>query len=163
MIVIVIIGVIYTLAISKLQSVAQQKVAPNFSNLKEYLHSFIKEDARTAKLLCLDDCSECSIYVDGVEERSIESFLDASVEVYRYDLLQGAQSLEPVPFFNADGVQKRVCFSFEVDKNLISDQVMIVYKKRAYDYTSYFSPAEVYDSLSDLVDAKEAKRQEVSR
>ncbi len=163
MIVIVIIGVIYTLAISKLQSVAQQKVAPSFSNLKEYLHSFIKEDAQSAKLLCLDDCSECSVYVDGIKGKSFESFFDSSVEVYHYDFLHGVVSVEPIPFFTEDNVQKRVCFSFEVDKNLISDQVMIVYKKRAYDYTSYFKPTEVYDSLSALVNAKEAETQEVSR
>jgi len=163
MIVIVIIGVIYTLAVSKLQSVSTQKEAPSFANLKEYLHSYIKDDVQSARLLCLDDCSECSIYLDGIKKSSVESFLDSSVEVYRYDLLQGVQDKEPIPFFNKDDVQERVCFSFEVDKNLISDQVMIVYKKRAYDYTSYFTPVPVYDSLSSLVDAKEEQAQEVSR
>jgi hypothetical protein len=163
MIVIVIMGVIYTLAISKLHSVAQQKESASFAHLKEYLHSFITEDAKSARLLCLDDCSECSVYVDGIKGKNFESFFDSSVEVYRYDFLHGAVAVEPIPFFNKDNVQKRVCFSFEVDKNLISDQVMIVYKKRAYDYTSYFTPTKIYDSLSTLVDAKEAKAQEVSR
>ena len=163
MIVIVIIGVVYTLAVTNIQSLAEQKMIPSFSNLKEYLHSFIKEDAQTARLLCLDDCSECSVYVDGVKGKTTESFFDSSVEVYRYDFLQGSQVIEPPVYFNEEDVQERVCFSYEIDKNLIGDQVMIVYKDKAYDYTTYFTQTPVYDSLSELVEDKEALNQEVAR
>ena len=163
LIVIVIIGVVYTLAVTNIQTLSEQKMTPNFSNLKEYLHSFLKEDAKTARLLCLDDCSECGVYVDGSKQEMIESFFDSSVEVYRYDYLAGAQSIEPEVYFNEEDVQERVCFSYEIDKNLIGDQVMIVYKNRAYDFTTYFKETPVYDSISELIDAKEELSQEVSR
>ena len=163
MIVIVIIGVVYTLAVTNIQSLAEQKMVPSFSNLKEYLHSFLKEDAKRVRLLCLDDCSECGVYVDGHRQESVESFFDSSVELYRYDFLQGAQVIEPPVYFNEEDVQERVCFSYEIDKNLIGDQVMVVYKDKAYDYTTYFTQTPVYDSISELVDAKEELTQEVLR
>jgi len=163
MIVIVIIGTIYTLAVSKLQTISTQSQTPSLTNLKEYLHSFLKEDAKNARLLCLDDCSECSLYIDGLKEKSVESFLDSTVEVYRYDFLQGVVAIEPKFFFNEDSVEERVCFSFEIDKNFISDQVLILYKNRAYDYTKYFTKRVVYNSLDEIVDAKETDIQEVFR
>jgi len=161
MIVIVIIGLVYTLAISKLQNVAQESQTPSFKNLKEYLHSYISGDAKSATLLCFDDCSECSIYVDGEEIEKIESFFDESVSLYRYDSFEGVVPLEAKPFFNDDGVEESLCFSFEVDKNLISEQVIVVYKNRVYDYTSYFEGSRVYDSLSAFVEAKESRVYEV--
>lgn len=161
MIVIVIIGVVYTLAVTNLKSVSEEKVKPNFSNLKEYLHSFLKEDDSSARLLCLDDCSECGVYVDGVKRQEQKSFFDSSVEVYTYDFLQGAKSREEPVYFNKENVQEKVCFSLSVDKNLISDQVMIVYKDKAYDFTTYFRQTPVYDSIEELVDVKQARAQEL--
>lgn len=161
MIVIVIVGVVYTLAVSKLHKVSTEKVNPSFTNLKEYLHSFLLDGAQEARLLSFDDCRESSIYVDGIKKESFESFFDSSVEVYRYDFLQGLQSIEPPVFFNKDDVQKRVCFSLRVGKDLVADQVIVMYKDKVYDFTTYFTETPVYDSLSALVDAKEAQAQEV--
>jgi len=161
MIVIVIIGVIYTLAIEKLDNVAEEKMKPNFLNLKEYLQSFIKEDVKEARLLCLDDCSSCDIYVDNVKTQSVEHFLDDSLEVYRYDFLQGAIRKKEEVFFNEEDVQESVCFSFRVDNLGVADQVFVVYKEKAYDYTNFFEPTQVYDNLEELVDYKESLAQEV--
>jgi prepilin-type N-terminal cleavage/methylation domain-containing protein len=163
MIVIVIIGVVYTLAITKLKSVAEERVEPSFANLKEYLSDFITEDAKKATLMCLDDCSECGIYVDGVKTETIESFFDSSVEIYRYDFLQGAVRKRAEVYFNDENIQESVCFSFSVYKNNISEQVLVSYKERAYDYTTYFEKTPVYDSLQELLEAKEKLSQEVVR
>ncbi|MDQ7066932.1 MAG: prepilin-type N-terminal cleavage/methylation domain-containing protein [Sulfurimonas sp.] len=89
MIVIVIIGVVYTLVISKLQNYKQESVTPSFERLKEYLMSYM-QNAQSVTLLCLDDCSECSIYQDKKRVKEIKSFFNSSVETYRYDFLQGA-------------------------------------------------------------------------
>jgi len=164
MIVIVIIGVIYTLAVSKLQTVGVEKLSPSLLNLKEYLLTYIKEDVREVKLLCLDSCESCSVYVDSVkQEESIEPFFDASVEVYRYDFNQGAVRKKNTVFFNEEGRQENVCFSFNMNKDLISDQIIVVYKEKAYDYTRYFEPTKVYAHLEELLEAKESLAQEVAR
>lgn len=164
MIVIVIIGVIYTLAVSKLQNIGEQKINPSLKNLKEYLFTYMKEDTREVKLLCLDSCESCSIYVDGVKEKTeIEPFLDASVEVYRYDFIQGAVIKNDTVFFNTEGRQENVCFAFTMNKNLVADQIIVVYKDKAYDYTNYFNDTKVYAQLQELIDEKERLVQEVAR
>lgn len=163
MIVILIIGLVYTLAITKLKGVAEEKVTPNFLNLKEYLGSFIEGDVKSARLVCLDDCSECSVYVDGVKTETFKSFFDESVAIYRYDFSQGAVSKQDAVYFNDENVQESLCFSFKMYKNNISEQLLVTYKEKAYDYTSYFEPTRVYDSLEELVEAKEIVAQEVSR
>lgn len=160
MIVIVIIGVVYTLAITKLQNFGEQKVEPNFATLKEYLMSYIK-DGDSVRFLCLDDCSECSIYRDDKKIKDIKSFFDASVEVYRYDFLQGAIQKKKDTFFNKENVQENVCFSLRVGKDSVADQVIVVYKEKAYDYSNYFSKVGVYDTLDDAIQEKRKVAQEI--
>lgn len=163
MIVIVIIGIIYTLAVSKLHNVGQEKLQPTFANLKEYLATFLQEDAKEVRLLCLDSCESCSIYVNGVKQKEIESFFDASVEVYRYEFNQGFIRKERNLFFNQEGRDEDICFSFSMNKSLVSDQVVVLYKQKAYDYTTYFTPTKVYGNLEEVLEAKEQLGQAVAR
>lgn len=160
MIVIVIIGVVYTLAVVKLKDVKAEKVHPSLANLKEYLQS-LNKDGETMRLLCLDDCSECSVYQDKNKIATIKHFFDSDVAVYKYDFLQGAIEQKMPVFFSKDGSQEDVCFSFKVDKNSVADQVMVVYKDKTYDYSNYFEKTKVYDSLEDAVQAKQKLAQEV--
>jgi len=155
--------VVYTLAITKLKSVGEEKVTPSFLNLKEYLGSFIEGEVKSARLLCLDDCSECGIYVDGVKTETFESFFDDSVAIYRYDFLQGVVKKQDAVYFNEENVQESVCFSFNMYKNNISEQLIVSYKEKAYDYTTYFEKTPVYDSLEELVESKETLSQKVAR
>ena len=159
LIVIVIIGVVYTLAVTKLQTVQEGEMTPSLSNLKEYLVSFLKE-GEEAQILCFDDCSECSIYVDTQKIKDIESFIDSSVERYRYDALFGPVAIKSDIFFNNEGRQEDVCFSLSVDRHLVADQVMVVYKEKVYDYTPYFEKPFEYDYIEEAVEAKEKLREE---
>jgi prepilin-type N-terminal cleavage/methylation domain-containing protein len=161
LIVIVIIGVVYTLAITNLQNVKEEKITPSFDNLKEYLRSFLEEDTQEVRLLCLDDCTLCSVYRDTQKVKEIESFFDDSVQGYRYDMLQGAREIQNDVFFNKEGTQEDVCFSFSLNRNLVTDQVIVVYKEKAYDFSSYFEKPVRYDYLEEAIDAREKLRQEV--
>lgn len=162
MIVIVIIGVVYTLAVTKLQSVGENKMTPSLGNLKEFLTN-LNEDKEGVRLLCLDDCSSCDIYKSDEKVGNIENFVDDSIEVYRYDFLQGAMKAQETVFFNEENVQESVCFSFGIDKNSIADQVIVVYKDKAYDYSSYFEETPVYDYLDEAVEARQELEQKVMR
>ncbi len=161
MIVIVIIGVVYTLAVGKLQKVSEKKMEPSFLNLKEYLLTFLKDDAQNARLVCLDDCSECTVYVDDEKVQSSKSFFDSSVEVYHYEFLQGMVKEKEDVFFNEENVQENLCFSFNINKSGISDQVIVAYKEKAYDYTTFFETTGVYDSIEDIAELKDEINQEV--
>jgi len=163
MIVIVIIGVVYTLAITKLQTVGEAKEEPSLATLKEYLLSYMKEDVQNVRLLCLDDCSECSVYTDDEKVTTLKNFLDSSVRTYRYDFLQGAIETQNAVYFNKEDVQENVCFSFNVYKNRVADQVIVAFKDKVYDYEPYFEKTGVYDSIEDVVQKKEDMAQEVMR
>jgi prepilin-type N-terminal cleavage/methylation domain-containing protein len=143
MIVIVIIGVVYSLALSKLHTPKTELQTPSFKNLKGYLASFSR-DNKSVQLLCKKSCSKCAIYSNGEKIKEIKSFFDASVEFYRYDFFLGDVAL-----------QKENCFDFSVDADGVSDQIIILYKEKVYDYTPYFKDVEEYNSLEELNDAKE--------
>ncbi len=160
MIVIVIIGVVYTLAITKLKTVGEEKVKPSLANLKEYLLSVDKE-AEETRFLCLDDCSECSVYTDGKKVQSMKSFFDSSIETYTYNFLQGTNEVKDALFFNKEGNEENVCFSLNVTKDGIADQYLVVYKDKTYDYTLAFEKTKVYDFLEEAVEAKQKMAQEV--
>lgn len=162
MIVIVIIGVVYTLVISKLQNFGEEKMEPNLLHLKEYLWTYM-DKAKSVQMICFDDCNECTIYKDSVKVKSIKSFFDSNIMTYRYDVMQGAIEKKQNVFFNKEGVQENICFSFKLGKDLVSDQVIVVYDEKAYDYSSYFSKTESFDSLDDAVQEREKLYQEIMR
>jgi len=149
MIVIVIIGLVYTLALSRIKAPKEELQKPSLKTLKSYLRSFSK-DHQSVRLLCKDQCDSCMILRDGEKIKDIEGFFDESVEFYRYDFFMGDVAL-----------QRESCFDFTLDGDGVSDQVIIVYKEKVYDYTPYFDTVKEYDSLAALKDAKEKLISEV--
>jgi hypothetical protein len=154
---------VYTLAVTKLQNVGKENSAPTLETLKEYLQAYAKDAEQEVKLVCLDDCSECFILVDGAKYAKVEGFFDESIERYRYDTFEGVVALSQEVYFNEDDVQEDVCFSFGINKKGVAEQMIVVYKEKVYDYTEYFEPTKIYKSLEELVDAKEQEFQEVLR
>ncbi len=162
MIVIVIMGVIYTMSVRSFPT-ETQKVEEKLSllNLKEYLKGL--EYEKTARIICLDDCQSCDIVIDGEINSTIENFVDDSIHVYRYSYLQGEQEVVKEAYFNERDVQEHVCFSYGVDKKGVGDQVLIEYKNAAYDFTRYLEPTQKYASLEEAVDAKSNLIEEVKK
>ncbi|OIP55191.1 MAG: hypothetical protein AUK54_04385 [Helicobacteraceae bacterium CG2_30_36_10] len=161
MIVIMIIGVIYTLAITNFAKLSDKSSMLTLSNFKEYLIGI--PHAKSAKIFCLDDCSQCDILVDGNKTKTIENFLDDSVRVYGYDFSYGFMEVQKEVYFNIDNVEENVCFSYEVDKNGVGNQVLIEFKDKFYDMSTYFTKTPIYDSMQDAVEAREALVREVMK
>jgi prepilin-type N-terminal cleavage/methylation domain-containing protein len=165
LIVVLIVGLVYTLAISNFDNVKQNKVRPTLLNLKESLLGLKKE--HDARIICLDGCKSCFVYVDGSLDENAsevyEEFLDEEVKLYRYDKNYGLTQLKNGVFFNSEGVDEEICFSLSVDKNGVSEQVIAEYKDKFYDFSSYFLNTQVYTSASELNEVKEHMIQEVLR
>lgn len=157
LIVVVIVGVVYTLSISNFENVKQNKVRPTLLNLKEYLGKLDKQDE--AELICLDQCKSCYVFVDNELDENVskdfEDFLDEEPRVYRYDLNYGLVDEKEKLFFNSEGVDERICFSLVVDKNGISDQMIVEYKDKYYDFSPYFTNTKIYTSASEATDYRE--------
>ncbi|MEN4053651.1 MULTISPECIES: prepilin-type N-terminal cleavage/methylation domain-containing protein [Sulfurimonas] len=144
MIVIVIIGVVYTLVVTNIhQAPQQQKAQLSLKNLKEYLLAF-SHDNKPVRLLCKDSCQKCTLYSEKEKLQEDINFLQDAPQCYRYDFFLGPLSVED-----------NNCFDFSVDSDGVSTQIFVAYKGKVYDYTPYFSETKVYDSLSEAVDAKE--------
>lgn len=152
LIVIVIIGVVYTISIGNFEKVKDKSETLTLKNLKEYLQSLPYK--KSAELLCLDDCSKCEVLVDNEKFKVLDDFLDNSVRSYRYDFSYSMVEVEK---------DNDVCFSYTVDKKGVGQQVIVEYKELFYDFTSYLSPVNVYNSLQEATDAKEKLIQEVLR
>ncbi|MDK9692636.1 MAG: type II secretion system GspH family protein [Sulfurimonas sp.] len=161
MIVVMIMGVVYTLSINGLQRSSSGAANVTLSNLKEYMRSL--EYKKSVKILCLDECKRCDILVDGAKHESMENFLDKSVKTYRYDFLQGVHEVAYEPFFNKDDKEEKVCFSYTIDKNWVGEQVLVEYKNRVYDFSPFFAPTSSYASMQDAINAKEKLIQEVQK
>jgi len=156
-----IVGVVYTLAVSNFSKLSEKSYNLTLANLKEYLLSF--EPQTRVKLLCLDDCSSCDVFVDDNKSATIDNFLNEKISTYRYEFLYGYTEAQKEVYFNVDDVEEDVCFSYVIEKNGVGDQVLVEFEKKFYDMSTYFSKTIVYNSLKDAQEAKENLIQKVTR
>lgn len=157
LIVVLIVGIVYTLAISSFESLKKGDSKPSLLNLKTYLSKV--QYKNEIKLLCLDECESCLVLVDGELNQELsedfDDFLDSSVKTYFFNVNTGLQTKEDSVFFNSEGVAENICFSYSLDKKGVSDQIIVEYKDYAYDFTSYLNPTKKYASTEELVDEKQ--------
>jgi prepilin-type N-terminal cleavage/methylation domain-containing protein len=163
LIVVLIMGLVYTLGITKIQKVTDPTSNLSLKSLKKYLQKIPHKDK--VLFLCTDSCRSCRVIVDDTEDSNIttiDDFLDDSVRVYRYDFFDGMQEREKRVFFNSENVEKSVCFSYEIDSEGIGDQIYVEYKNFVYDFTPYDSVVR-YNSIDDAQEKIEQIKQEVQR
>ncbi len=156
MIVVVIMGVVYVLSVHNWKNIKDPVTVLSLQNLKKYLQSI--PHTKSVELLCLDDCSRCDIFIDGEKDpdiNSIDDFIDDSIQIYRYDFYQGLQEQNKKIYFNEANIEENVCFSLSVDHKGVSEQVVVKFKNKVYDYSTYLSPTPVYNSLEEFVNTKE--------
>jgi len=157
MIVIVLIGLVYTLAINKLSQFSKQTTALSLLNLKNYLHH--QNYKKTSKIICFDNCLECKLVLDGKIVKDLDIHLDKGIKKYIFlenDFLERDSDV----FFDKD-LEKDVCFSYSVDFKGIGEQVIVQYKKKYYDFRSYLSEPIVYKSLSDIREYQDNLKQKL--
>ena len=115
------------------------------------------------KFICLDDCSRCDIVVDGKNTEHYDNFLDKSVKTYRFDALGDPVVAQNDAYFSSNGVSESVCFSYEVDKDKIGDQILILFKNKVYDFSDSINGTKIYSSLSEAKEIKNQLTQEVKK
>ena len=154
-------GIIYTLAINNFDKLKDKSKNLSLSNLKEYLTSFPHQ--RDVEIICIDKCLNCSIFVDANKTKDIGRFLNSDVKRYRYDFYDGYVKIENNVFFNEEDIEEEVCFSYKLNQDDIGEQVLIKYNDKFYNFSSYFTDVEIYNSLDEATDAKEKLIEEVIR
>ena len=159
--VVVIMGVVYMFAIGSLQKVKQtnENALPTPKNLKKFLLHEVFE--KKARFVCYDNCEKCDLVLDGKTVATMESFFQRAPKTYRYDATLGMVQTYPQPYFNADGAQEQVCFSYMIHKNGIGEQIYLEYNGRVYDYSDYLDGVKVYNTIEEIQDKKESLLQKV--
>ena len=66
-------------------------------------------------------------------------------------------------YFNSEDVEEEVCFSYSIGKNGVGDQVIVEFKDKVYDFSTYLGSISVYNSLEELLEVKENLAQEILR
>jgi len=160
-IVVLIIGVVYTLVIVNFNDKKTNQRSINLSNLQAHMRGLKYEES--VKFVCMDDCSQCEMIVDGNKTEQYDGILDKSVKMYRFDQNNALVATSSDTYFNKNGVREDVCFSYSIDKAGIGDQILVAYKNKVYDFGDFINGTKVYDSLANASDTKNQLIQEVQK
>jgi prepilin-type N-terminal cleavage/methylation domain-containing protein len=152
LIVVLIMGIIYTISVGSFKNIKNKNQKLTLSGLKVYLQNV--PHSKNVRLLCGNECLKCSVLSDGKKYDEIKSFLDKSVKSYRYDFSYGMVELEK---------DNDTCFSYTLNKDGVGEQIFVEFKDKVYDFSSYLGKTPVYDSVADALEAKESLIREVLR
>lgn len=165
LLVVVIMGIVYTLSVNSFQKIGQDEESVTLGSLKKYLRTIPYE--KDIRFLCLDDCQSCDVIADGKKVDELEGvfddFLDDSVNVYNYSYNIGATKISQKIYFNIEDVEESVCFSYTMDTQGIGEQVLVEFKESVYDFSTYMTNTPRYNSLEEAIAVKEEHVEEVFR
>jgi len=152
LIVILIIGVVYTLSIGNFKNMKNGKDKLSLKNLRSYLQTIPYK--KKIEFVCMDDCLHCEVFIDEKKHKKVKSFLDNSIKSYRYDFSYGMVELEK---------SRSRCFSYTLDKEGVGDQIFVEFQNKVYDMSAYLDDTPIYSSIDEVLDIKENMAQEVLR
>lgn len=160
MVVVVIAGAIYGIAVNGIRDVSQvQRSSVSLEQIDNYMKPFHKQNHLA--LICTDRCRECTLYADGRMLQDVAPFVDTTAEYYRFDYFTGADAFDWPPFYPEHGQEKEVCFRYDLFPDGSKTEMMVLYKERLIDFSGYFGKTVSYPSLQAAVDAKRAMYDEV--
>ncbi len=154
MIVMVIMGVVYSLSVGSFQKAKENAFALSIKNFREYLYSFYQKNR--VELICIDRCKECAVFVEGEKVKELKPLFDDSAKFYAFDPLLGTRELAFSSLFDKDGREEEVCFRYTIYPNGVSDEMMLEYKDRVYDQVSYFGKPVMYYSIEEAIEERRA-------
>lgn len=164
LIVVVIIGVVYTLVVSNFSHFQGMPEKPTLAKLKNFLRAIPYE--KKVELICLRECSRCFVFVDGAKQeefdKKLEGFLPQAVESYRYSSKTGFEPMEERVFFSDEHNYEKICFSYALGADKQGEEMFVVSESKVYDLTSAFQTPH-YDSLNEALEARKRFETEVMR
>ena len=161
LLVVVIIGVIYGLVINSMQRVNDKEASLSFETLPSFLKTMHQQNS--VAFVCLDNCQECAVYVDGEILKEVNAFMkeERLLHFWRFDANQGTQELRFTPVFDEDDREFDVCFRYEIFKNGSSTEMIVETQEQSYDYRGLLHKVTRFSSLQDLENSRQDELQEV--
>ncbi len=161
MLVIVIVGIVYSLAISSFKPPDEEGVeALTLETLPGYLRrNFALSDA---KLVCFEPCGKCGVMVDGEwMEEELDLFSSSKVKSYSLDLEGFAIEKEFAPHDMQDAY-KKACFILHKRSNDSIESIVLENEGKFIYYKAGYAEAESYDSLA-LIQSEYQKTADIIR
>ncbi len=161
LLVVVIIGVVYSLVIGSMRHINNKESHLDFQSLPAFVKTLYQRNH--VAFTCVDNCRSCALYVDGKKVKDVTPFMrdERTLRFWHFDANQGTQELLFTPIFDEDDREFDVCFNYEIFKDGSSTEMIVETKKESYDYRGTEHPVMVYDSLSELEAARQDELQEV--
>ena len=164
LIVVLIIGVIYTLAVNNLSKIEEHKEHITLANLKLFLQKIPHDKA--VDFVCIRECTRCYVFADGEKleeyDKVFDNLLDSSVESYFYTPRNGFELVNEKVLFIDENNYENVCFSYHIDAASKGEELFVLYNQRVYDFSRAFN-TKVYKSLDELDSALRDFEMEVKR
>ncbi len=150
--VVVIVGIVYTLALSTMKVPNKDDIeAFTLETLPQYLRDNFK--LLDAKIICNEPCGNCRVLVDGAfldEELSL--FQEADVKSYELSYEGYGTEKEYLPY-DANDPYKQACFVLHKWPNGAIEEVVLESEKGFIYYKAGYEKVKTYKSLANLQDA----------
>jgi prepilin-type N-terminal cleavage/methylation domain-containing protein len=158
MIVVVIIGVIYSLILSNFHTKKQVKIL-KIEDIKEALLPLWSKGKRIDFYL-YDSCQKSAIFLNEVyqETKEIEIPLKRfqSIELYKPDMRGEAQKVTFTPIM-IDNKLHKVCFKYSIFPNGSNSSYLLKKDNKFYIFYPYFQDVNTTDELSEAIDLLQHK------
>jgi len=152
MIVIIIIGLVYTIALSNLKNdKTKEKIA--FEDLKKVLSAYQKNHQYLKYTVYGDKCQNASLYIEGKRQSDIKVLFekDKDMEVLtndRYgDIVKKEYEKRVI-----DKKEQRVCLEYHLQPNGSGSSYIVRYKKRYYVFHPFFEKTGIFDDQEEAAE-----------
>jgi prepilin-type N-terminal cleavage/methylation domain-containing protein len=160
MLVVLIIGLVYGLAINRIERSNDDAQKLTLENLVDFMQR--QHHHNRLSLICTERCGRCMLFADGkLAVESLPPFLDDAAESYRFDTYLGYERIEFAPIFDPDGREEEVCFRYDLLPGGGRSEMMVASRGRVVALPGPFGKTAVYDSLDSAVEAKRALHEEL--
>lgn len=151
MLVVLIIGIVYAMALSSFKP-PDTKELDSFTlmTLPEFLRDSYK--LSDAKLVCFEPCGKCSVVVDGQwQEDEVELFTSSDVKSYSLDVQGYANELD-FPPVDLEDAYKQACFILHKRPNGSIEPIVLESEGRFIYYKAAYEEVQSYKNLTDIQD-----------
>jgi len=128
MLVVLIIGLVYGLAVNSMQRFSSEEdEVVTLMTLPDYLAKRHHRDHLA--VICIDRCRECSLYADGKVVKKIEPFIDEKAAYFRFDQRLLTREVTLQSLFRKDGVEEPACFRYDLYRGRPSGGTDAIYAR----------------------------------
>ena len=152
MIVIIIIGLVYAIALSNLKK-SGTKEQINFEDLRSALSKYQKSHQYLKYTIYGDECQNASLLIEGKQQSDIKILFkkDKNMEVLtndRYgDIIKKEYEKKMM-----DKKEQRVCLEYELYPNGSGSSYIVKYQEKYYVFHPFFEKTKIFDDQEEAVE-----------